>query len=137
MNFLKNLFGKSKTEQAAYGFVSETPGKGLSPEEASALQEQLQSVLTSTNDVHTKINYAARLMTSQQYELCIQAYEKIAEDHPEERATCESQIGVAHFFLGDYEKAIQFYKQALEHGEDADMMADNIAEAEEALAKKR
>ncbi|MEM8534840.1 MAG: YbjN domain-containing protein [Chloroflexota bacterium] len=109
---------------------------GVSMDEAAHIQEGLLAHTEATDDVDEQINRAARLMTSQQYEQSIQAYEQIAEKYPDKQNICESQIGVAYYFLGEYEKAIQFYKQALEHGADAAMMADNIAEAEEALAKK-
>ena len=133
---VESIVDESDNTISTYATVSPVSGNGISMEGAAHLQEELLFSAEATDDVNNKINLAARLMTSQQYELCIQAYEKIAQDHPAKQGTCESQIGVAYFFLGDYEKAIQFYKQALEHGADPEMMADNIAEAEEALAKK-
>ena len=134
--FLRSTVDESSSTMSTRAFAPPISGNSISMEAAAHTQEELLFNAEATNDVNNKVNLAARLMTSQQYELCIQAYERIVQAHPEEQSTCESQIGVAYFFLGDYEKAIQFYKQALEHGADPGMMADNIAEAEEALAKK-
>jgi predicted GNAT family acetyltransferase len=41
-------------------------------------------------------------------------------------------MGAAYFFLGEYEKAITCYTQAIKHGVDEAMMQDNIDEAREA-----
>lgn len=120
-----------------HAFISDQPEKGLSLEQAKDLQEKIFAALSEMDDVDAKVNAAARLMTSGQFEACIQAYEQIAAAHPVEKSTCEGQIGAAYYFLGQYEKAIEYYQRALENGADAEMMADNIQEAREAIAKSR
>lgn len=107
----------------------------MSLEEAQALQRELLAGC-ETGEVSQKINAAARLMLTGRHDDCIAAYSAIAAEHPEERGTCEGQIGAAHFFKGDYETAIRWYEAARSHGADASMMEDNIKEAQEALAKK-
>lgn len=119
----------------ASAFVSQQPGKGVSFEEARKVQDEVQAVL-KTDDVSAKINAAARLMTGKQFKECIEAYQAIAAQHPDQQATCEAQIGAAYFFLGQYQKAIEYYEAAKAHGEDAGMMDDNIREAKDALLNK-
>ena len=53
-----------------------------------------------------------------------------------QRGDAESQIGAAHYFLGDFHKAIEFYVAARTHGADESMMDDNLWEACEALVNK-
>ncbi len=117
------------TNTKDFGFVGR---EGLSLEQARAVQERLLDGV-QTDDVGAKINAAARLLTAREFERSIEAYQAIAREHPERRDDCESQIGAAHFFLGNYEEAIRHYEAALAAGADAEMMADNIQEAREAL----
>lgn len=107
---------------------------GLSLEEARALQDKLLAGL-STSPIDDKINAAARLMLEGRHQDCMQAYAAIAAEHPEKRGTAEGQIGACQFFLGNFEQAIAHYEKAKELGEDAEMMNDNIQEAQEELAK--
>ncbi|EYF02608.1 tetratricopeptide repeat protein [Chondromyces apiculatus] len=113
-------------------FVSHAPGQGLPMQQAQQLQHEWQAVL-HTNDVHAKINAAARLMTARQYEPCIQMYQQIAQQHPEQSGTCHSQVGAAYYFLGHYDRAIAHYQWAKQQGADPRMMDDNILEAQQAL----
>ena len=115
-----------------YAYVNEDRG-GLSHEEARELQDELSSVMESSADVSQKINAAARLMTPGLFKECIEAYEKIAKEHPDERGTCEGQIGACYYFLKEYDKAIEHYEAGIKYGADEDMMKDNIKEAREAL----
>ncbi|MFT5582850.1 MAG: tetratricopeptide (TPR) repeat protein, partial [Cognaticolwellia sp.] len=106
----------------------------MSLEEARALQDKLLAGL-STSPIDDKINAAARLMMEGHHQDCMQAYAAIAAEHPEKRSTAEGQIGACQFFLGNFEQAIAHYEKAKELGEDAEMMNDNIQEAQEELAK--
>ena len=114
-----------------YGFVSDQPG-GMTMGEAGQLQDEILQIM-NTNDVGAKINTAAQLMTSGRYHECIQAYEMIKAQHPEQAATAESQIGAAEFFLGDYQSAIEHYEIAKALGADPNMMDMNIMEAQQKL----
>ncbi|MDQ3035527.1 MAG: tetratricopeptide repeat protein [Myxococcota bacterium] len=139
---LRAVLGGARAHVKA--FVSDQPAPAPSPAAPSpagmaaarALQSVAQSVLSSSDPVSMRINEAARLMTSGDYEACAAAYHAIAESHPEERGTCWSQIGAALYFMGRYEEAIQWYEAALREGADASDMRDNIDEARAALAKR-
>ena len=63
------------------------------------------------------------------------AYQALEVADPKLRGTCEGQIGAAYYMLGDYDKALVAYQNAIDAGEDPGMMKDNIAEARAAKAK--
>ena len=134
-DFLKSK--KNKNTETVYGFASKEAesGKGLDQDQLQALRDELLSVM-STNDRNKEFNFASGLMLKGAYQACIEAYEKLTEKYPDSQATNESQIGAAYFFLGDYEKAVDYYLAARDHGMDADMMDDNLWEAFEVLYKK-
>ena len=88
-----------------------------------------------TDEVGAKINAAAQLMTSGRFAECIEAYTWIGHQHPDHAATCHSQIGAAHYFLGNYAIAISHYEYARSIGADPRMMDDNIREAQQALGR--
>jgi tetratricopeptide (TPR) repeat protein len=121
-----------------YGFVSDNieASNAMSLDEAEILHQRFNEQMVQSDDLQSKSNFAASLMMSGQFDLCIKAYQKIADQYPERLGMCEAQIGAALYFLGHYEEAIRYYKQALGHGADADMMQDNIEEAEEAIANR-
>lgn len=81
-----------------------------------------------------ELRAAATLMERSDYAGAITAYMQISASHPEHAALCASQVGAAKFFLGEYADAITWYRKAQELGFPADMIADNIAEAEAAMA---
>lgn len=116
-------------------FSSDAPH--MTEEEARAIQESfIREHGLDEGEVSTKINAAAQLLLQGDHRGAVRAYSAIAEQHPEERGTCESQIGAAYYFLGEYERAVTFYESAAQHGADEDMMNDNIEEAREAIEKK-
>ncbi|GEM_PF-682310 len=115
-----------------WGFVSDQPG-GMSMGDAKGIQDRVLQLM-QTNDVQAKINGAAQLMTEGQWDACIQAYAHIKNAHPEQAALCESQVGAAEFFKGNYDNAIQHYELAKSLGADLGMMDMNIAEAKEKMA---
>lgn len=117
MGFFDFIFGKNTLEDGA------------------KLQDALR-IETSGDDVSSRLNAAARLMTSRKFDEAIAAYDKIGVDFPDEAGTALGQIGAAYFFKGNFERAIAAYVTARDHGADAGMMDDNIWEACEALAKK-
>jgi len=65
--------------------------------------------------VTDKFNVAAQLMRIGEFELCIDAYENIAKQHPKRAEECESQIGAALYFLGRYDEAMNYYNKAHMH----------------------
>ncbi len=121
MGFFKRLFGGDS--------------QATTLEDAREIQDANAHLAANATGASAKINEAARLLTGRKFRDAIVAYERIAEEHPEQRALCESQIGAARFFLGEYRLAIAHYRTAQELGADAEMMADNIEEAEAALRK--
>ena len=109
--------------------------EALSHEEAESLSEQVESTLAQ-GDVEKKMSAAVKLLTARRYRECIEAYRRVGADHPERWGDCLANMGAAYFFLGQYEKAIACYTQAIKHGVDEEMMRDNIEEAREALQSR-
>jgi tetratricopeptide (TPR) repeat protein len=117
-------------------FVKETKQQGaLTREEALERQRQILDTMKSS-EFGAKISAAARLMLEGAPREAITAYEQIAIAHPDRIGECQAGIGAAHYFLGNYETAIEFYQKALANGADPQMMQDNVDEAEEAMAKQ-
>lgn len=122
MGFLGSLFKKTTTE-ADFDAAKAERAKFLSK--------------SGPGDNETaEANHASGLMLDRKYAECIAAYEALAAKYPERRGDADSQIGAAHYFLGDFHKAIEFYVSARKNGADESMMDDNLWEACEALVKK-
>lgn len=123
--------GRSKSVPIeVHGFAGNLDGL----EQGLAIQSALvDGGIVSETDQSAKVNAAARLLLSKKFEEAIVAYEKIAREHPDSRGECESQIGAAHFFLGNFQRAISHYESARANGADSSMMQDNIQEAQQAL----
>jgi tetratricopeptide (TPR) repeat protein len=112
-------------------------GEFLSEDEIKALRNKfLAEFQGNMNDEDQAINFAARLLDNKQYKEAIAYFSAIAIQFPQEQGLCESQIGAAYYFLGDYAKAIEYYVQARDNGMNADMMDDNIWEACETIFQK-
>jgi tetratricopeptide (TPR) repeat protein len=141
MGFFSKLLGRDVDEKvkvkddSVSAFIG-APGKGISREEAQRLQAVFLDHLTASDD-SAAINAAAKLLVGGHYQEAIAAYTRIGEKWPERRDDCESQIGAAHFFLGEYEVAIQHYEEARKLGADPSMMEDNIVEARDAIKKRK
>lgn len=116
--------------RSVYATLSKLDGKGISHEEAQTIQAEIMDLL-STKDKNSAINYACKLLAKGHYEACITAFENIMTKEPEEKGTCENQIGAAYFFLGKYPEAIKHYLLSLEHGFDLEMLDYNVWEAAE------
>jgi tetratricopeptide (TPR) repeat protein len=87
------------------------------------------------DDETVAINEAAGLLLDKDFEGSKRAYENIMLKYPDSRGKCLEQIGVAEFFLGNYEKALEYYIEAKDNGEDNSMTEDNIWEVCEILYK--
>lgn len=121
MGFLGSLFKKTSTEADL----------------DAAKQERAKFLAHTTTDKESdEANAASALMLDRKFVECIAAYEAFAQKYPHRRGDADSQIGAAHYFLGDFHKAIEFYVSARTHGADESMMDDNIWEACEALIEK-
>lgn len=109
----------------------------LSMEEIEKIQLSLKDKMDA--DVYNStFNQACRLIPKRQYNEAIALFGAIEDNTADlhEKANCQNQIGVCYFFLGDFEKALEYYTHALRNGFDKNMMDDNIWEACEELMKK-
>jgi tetratricopeptide (TPR) repeat protein len=108
----------------------------ISMAEMAAVQEALKGKMNDA-DYNNKFNQACRLVPKGKYAEAITMFEDVkANSSAPETGTCDNQIGVCHFFLGDFEAAIRCYTSSIENGFDSDMADDNIWEACEELMKK-
>jgi TolA-binding protein len=114
------------------GSIQGTP---LSKEELQTLRAEFLNEV-SQNPENYAFNFASQLMLNGQYKECIAYYSAIAEQYPQKQGLCESQIGAAYYFLGNYVEAIEYYLQARDNGMNPDMMDDNIWEACETIYQK-
>lgn len=122
MGFFDFLFGKKKTTLAQADKKNDA---------------YLAANPVPANDENAWMRQAAKLMSSGQFAESAELYGKLANEYPAKRGLYQSQVGAAHFFLGEYEKALDHYVTALQNGADASMMDDNIWEAAEVLYKKQ
>lgn len=110
----------------------------LTMEQARELQVQIQAVAgTGADAAAKKLAAATAMLTGRRYAECIESLRRIGADHPDRWADCLAGMGAAYFFLGEFDKAIACYSQAIKHGADEEMMRDNIAEAREAKGERR
>jgi tetratricopeptide (TPR) repeat protein len=108
----------------------------LSMEELEQIQLSLKDKMDP--EVYDSVfNRACRLIPQKQYAEAILLFESIREHSTDayEQGSCESQIGVCHFFLGDFEKALDFYTRSFHSGYDKRVNDYNIWEACEELIK--
>jgi tetratricopeptide (TPR) repeat protein len=108
----------------------------LSMEEMEKIQLSLKDKMDG--EVYNSVfNQACRLIPKKQYVEAIALFESIRENSSDayEKGSCESQIGVCHFFLGDFEKALDFYTLSFHSGYDKRVNDYNIWEACEELMK--
>ena len=116
--------------RSVYATLSKQNNKGISHEEAQAMQAEIMELL-SNKDKKSAINSACLLLTKGEYKACITAFESIMTAEPSEKGTCENQIGAAYFFLGKYPEAIEHYLLSLDNGFDLEMLDYNVWEAAE------
>ncbi|WP_445456526.1 tetratricopeptide repeat protein [Flavobacterium sp. HNIBRBA15423] len=120
MGLFNALFGKKKTslqdlDKKNDDFIAKNP--------------------IAENDENEMMRNASKLMTSGKFSESLDLYKKLSENYPNNKDLYESQIGVAYYFLGDYENAVTYYTSSLNNGGDKSMMDDNIWEAAEAFSK--
>ncbi len=77
---------------------------------------------------------AAQLMEQQRFEESAAAYERVVQTQPAQASLAAMQVGVAQFFLGRYELAVQWYEYAGRLGYNPQEVAEHIAEARQAVA---
>jgi tetratricopeptide (TPR) repeat protein len=121
MGLFDSLFGKKKmtledADKKNDDFISKNP--------------------VAKNDENEMMRNASKLMTSGKYAESLELYKKLSEGYPGNKGLYDGQIGAAYYFLGDYDKAIEYYVSGMNNGGNKSMMDDNIWEATEALYNK-
>lgn len=109
----------------------------LSMEEMEQIQELLEDNMDA-DEYHSTFNQACRLIPKRRYAEAILQFTSIRETTADsyEKASCENLIGACHFFLGDFEQALEFYAQSFHSGYDKEVIDYNIWEVCEELMKR-
>lgn len=130
MGLFDSFFGKKKDS-----LITHT--NHLSMEEMEKIQDSLSDKM-SPEDYNNTFNQACRLVPKGKYADALTMFEHVKNNATDKntKGTCDNQIGVCYFFLGDYEKAIEYYVSSFHNGFDKAMADDNIWEACEKLMKK-
>jgi tetratricopeptide (TPR) repeat protein len=102
---------------------------------ASEQREAVARIMESS-DFCAKTSVADWLLFEKNHDGAIALYDRIAADHPAETGFCLRSIGTVHYFLGNYETAIDFYQKALAEGEDPEIIAADISEARDAITMR-
>lgn len=127
------LFGKLfKKKDDLFANASE-----LTMEEIEKIQLSLKDRM-SPDTYNSVFNQACRLIPKKKYTQAISLFESIRDNTTDahEKGNCNSQIGVCHFFLGDYEKALEHYTLSFHSGYGRDVADFNIWEVCEKLMKQ-
>lgn len=130
MGLFDSFFGKKKDNLVAHT-------NNLSMQEMEQIQNSLEDKMAPA-DYNTTFNQACRLVPKGKYAEALGMFEQVKANttDTDQKGTCDNQIGVCYFFLGDYEKAIDYYASSFTNGFDKSMADDNIWEACEKLMKK-
>lgn len=96
-----------------------------SPKEVADLQKE--------SDMLSK---AADLMKQHKFQESMDAYQQLADEFPKDRGYYLSEVGVNHFLLGEYEKAIDYYMLARDSGANKTEIDDDIWQSCDALHDK-
>ncbi len=80
---------------------------------------------------------AAKLMRDGALARAMQAFGAIAVAFPKHRGVCLAQIGAAHHQLGEFERAITCYEEAIAAGCDAQIIQDNLDAARDGQMWRR
>lgn len=130
MGLFDSFFGKKKDNVLVHT-------NNLSMQEMEQIQNSLEDKM-APEDYNNTFNQACRLVPKGKYAEALAMFEQVKANtaDPEQKGTCDNQIGVCHFFLGDYEKAIESYASSFKNGFDKGMADDNIWEACEKLMEK-
>jgi len=121
MKLFSFLFGKQK----------------LTLEEGNKMHDELYTNISTPLSTESELTKKAiKLLTSGKHAASIDIYKQLINEYPAQRDTYESQIGANHYFLGEFEKAIEYYTLSMNHGFNKSMSDDNIWEACLALYEK-
>jgi len=121
MKFFNFLFGKKK----------------LTIEDGDKMHDELYNNISTSLSTESELTKnAIKLLTSGKHIESIEVYKQLINEYPAQRNTYESQIGANYYFLGEFEKAIEYYTLSINHGFNKSMSDDNIWEACLALYEK-
>lgn len=121
MKFFDFLFGKDK----------------LSLEEGDKIHDELYSKIKTPLSAESDLTKKAiKLLTSGKHAESIEIYMQLINEFPAQKNTYESQVGANYYFLGEFEKAIEYYTLSMQNGFSKSMSDDNIWEAYQALFEK-
>ena len=102
-----------------------TPDKKPSSQEAADLQRE--------SDM---LSRAAELMGKHKFQESMDVYQQLADQFPKDRGYYLGEVGVNHYLLHEYDKAIEYYVIARDSGAKKNEMDDNIWESCQALYGK-
>jgi tetratricopeptide (TPR) repeat protein len=114
-------------------FLSGVLQQSAPSSQAASEQRKAVAQIMQSSEFYAKTSVADWLLFEKNHTGAIALYDRIAIDHPEETGFCLRSIGTAHYFLGNYETAIDFYQNALARGEDPEIIAADISEARDAI----
>jgi tetratricopeptide (TPR) repeat protein len=80
--------------------------------------------------------FATEQLQKGAYEYCIELYQHLCTRYSDMESSCQYQIGMARFFLGEYEQAVECYLAAYGQGVNVETIEDDIWEAYEMLYKE-
>ncbi|MCB9742834.1 MAG: tetratricopeptide repeat protein [Alphaproteobacteria bacterium] len=103
--------------------------------QATPEQQELASRVQPTTPSEVAFHEATQVMLRGDHQEALELFASVAGRWPEKRAAALLSMGACSFWLKRYDEAIEFYTQAGEAGAPEEMVAANIAEAEEAKAK--
>lgn len=89
------------------------------------------------DDEDALMREASSALTAGDFSKSLAIYSKMAELFPEKKGLYLSQVGANHYFMGNYDTAIETYVLSREHGMDASMIDENIWEACEQVYKEK
>lgn len=130
MGIFDSIFRKKKDDLVAHT-------NDVSMQDMEKIQNSLQGKMDDSVYNNT-FNQACRLVPKGQYAEALAMFENVkantADAH--QKGNCDNQIGVCHFFMNDFEKAIEAYANSIQNGFDRSMADDNIWEACEKLMQR-
>lgn len=91
---------------------------------------------TSLSNRRVISQFVTEQLQKRNYYHCIDVCQSIGEKNEQVRSYCQYQIGMVHFFLGNYQQAIDCYLLACRQGEAIKVIEEDIWEAYQMLYKE-
>jgi thioredoxin-like negative regulator of GroEL len=90
-----------------------------------------------TGEAKQALALAEAALSARDYPRAYSLYEQAIQQHPSTAPLAYANMGVCCFFFRQYERAIQLYELARQHGANPWAMEENITEARQAMAAPR